>query len=77
MSLTIRECPAPLHSALKDQAKAHHHSLSAEALQVLANAVTPVEHFSEAELRQRIRSIPGQASLSLAETCEAIREGRR
>jgi plasmid stability protein len=75
-SLTIR-CPAPLHSTLKDRAKAHHRSLSAEALQVLSSALTPVERLSESELRRRIQALPGTTALTLAETREAIRKGRQ
>jgi len=77
MSLTIRKFPVLLRSALKRRARAHQRSLSGEALQVLASALTPVDRLSEAELIRRINSIDIKTRLSLDETRQAIHLGRK
>lgn len=74
--LTIRDCPAEVHRALRVRAAAHKRSLNSETIVVLKNALdTP--RLSETELRRSIRSIPSKARLSLTETRAAIREGRK
>ena len=73
----IRKVPVPLHSALKKRAKAHQRTLSGEAVEVLASALTPTDRLSEAELIRRINSIDIKTRLSLDETREAIRQGRK
>jgi plasmid stability protein len=73
--LTIRKCPLPVHSALKDRARLKGRSLNAEALEVLSSALP--ECLSEAELRRRIRSAGIKTHLSLEETRQAIRAGRK
>ena len=74
--LTIRDCPAEVHQALRERAAAHKRSLNSETIVVLKNALD-APHMSESELRRAILSIPSKAPLSLAETRAAIREGRK
>lgn len=74
--LTIRDCPAEVHRALSERAAAHKRSLNSETIVVLKNALD-APRLSESELRRAILSIPSKASLSLAETRAAIREGRK
>jgi plasmid stability protein len=73
--LTIRKCPQPVRDALKERAKLKGRSLNAEAIEVLASAVS--ERVSEAELLRRIRSSKMSAGLTLKETRDAIRAGRQ
>lgn len=74
--LTIRDCPAEIHQALRERAAAHQRSLNSETIVVLKSALE-APRLSESELRHAILSIPSQARLSLAETRAAIREGRK
>ncbi len=74
--LRIRDCPAEIHRTLAERAAAHKRSVSLEAVFVLKEALG-APRMSEEELRRAIYSIPSGASLSLAETQAAIREGRK
>jgi plasmid stability protein len=74
--LTIRDCPADVHQALRERAAAHQRSLNSETIVVLKNALD-APRLNELELRRAILSIPSKARLSLAETRAAIREGRK
>jgi plasmid stability protein len=77
MTITLKDIPKPLHTALKTRARQHGRSLNKEALACLTSAVAPVEVNVQAllvELRQHRAAIPGQLDDSLLD--QARHSGR-
>ncbi len=75
--LTIRRCPGPVRTALRDRARRHQRSLNSEMIAVLTAAVLPQARLAEPELRRRIEALPFRTGLTDSETRAAIREGRK
>lgn len=78
--LTIRDCPAEVHQAIKASAQKNHRSLRSEVVQWLsrhAGGVAP--KISEAQLHTRIKALGRQmrTRLSSVEMNEARLEGRK
>lgn len=62
-SITLKDIPKPVHSALKHRARLHGRSLNKEALACLEAAVAPARvdvNALLAELREHRASLPGR-----------------
>ncbi len=77
VDLTVRKCPGDIHAALVRRAEKRNTSLRVEAIETLRSALGADFTVDENALRRRIKEIPSQAGLSLAETRAGIQEGRR
>ncbi len=77
VDLTVRQCPSDIHAALARRAEKKNTSLRVETIATLRAALGTETRMNEAALRKRINEIPSRARLTLAETQEAVREGRR
>jgi plasmid stability protein len=63
ITITLKDIPKPVHSALKNRAKQHGRSLNKEALACLEAAVAPARvnvHALLEELREHRASLPGR-----------------
>jgi len=77
ITITLKDIPQPLHTALKNRAKQHGRSLNKEALACLEAAVAPVKVNVDAllmELREHRATLPGRLSDRLLH--EARQTGR-
>ena len=62
-TITLKDIPAPIHTALKQRAKMHGRSLNKEALACLEMAVAPTRvdtHTLLFEMRKHRASLPGK-----------------
>ncbi len=75
-SITLKNIPAPIHTALKERAKLHGRSLNREAIACLEMAVAPVTVNVSAmlqDIRAHRSKLPGKLSERLIQTAN---EGR-
>ena len=75
ISITLKDIPPAIHTALKHRAKQHGRSLNKEALACLETAVTPAKIDVEAmltDIRRYRATLPGRLTdaLILAADCE-------
>ena len=77
ITITLKDIPRDVHTALKHRAKQHGRSLNKEALACLENAVAPARvdvHAMLAEIRQHRAHLPGRLTDDLLS--DARLEGR-
>jgi plasmid stability protein len=76
-TITLKDIPAPIHSALKQRAKMHGRSLNKEALACLEMAVAPTRVDTQSllhEIRKHRGTLPGRLNDHLIRA--AREEGR-
>lgn len=76
-TITLKDIPAPIHTALKQRAKMHGRSLNKEVLACLEMAVAPTRidtHSLLFEIRKHRASLPGQLNDQLIQN--ALEVGR-
>ncbi len=75
-TITLKNIPSPLHSALKQRARQHGRSLNKEALACLEMAVSPTPVDTDAmlhDIRAHRAGMPGRMSDRLIEMANANR----